>query len=317
MHYFWYGPALSMAVVGFGQQLEEQSIAPSLTDPNTEILSLEEERNERMTVPVTIDGTGPYDFMIDTGSQATAVTHEINQALSLESLGMATLVGMASRRPVEVVELDSLELGNSTIHNLAAPVLYKNHVGADGIIGLDSLQDFRVLIDFREETIAVEDVTKKRGSRRGFEIVVRARHKLGQLLITNAEIEGVKATVIIDTGAQASLANTALRERIRTKRAQEVTTTDVNGVSMIGQMSFVRTLDIGGVTLRNVPITFADTPAFEALGLEDKPVLSLGMNHLKMFDRVAIDFSRQRVLFDLPRAVERRMRQSNYPTRMN
>ena len=311
MHYLWYAPVLSAAVVGFGQPLDQQSIAPSLTDPNTEILSLEEERYERLTIPVTIDGSGPYNFMIDAGSQATAVTHEIHSALSLESLGMATLVGMASSRPVEVVELDRLELGTSTIHNLAAPVLNRHHVGADGIIGLDSLQDFRVLIDFREETIAVEDVTKKKGSRRGFDIVVRARHKLGQLLITDARIEGVKATVIIDTGAQASLANNALRERIRTKRAQDVTTTDVNGVSMIGQLSFVRSLEIEGVSLRDVPITFADAPAFEALGLKDQPVLSLGMNHLKMFDRVAIDFSSQRVLFDVPREVERQMRNAN------
>ena len=317
MHYFYYGPALAMAAIGFGQATDQQSIAPSFANPDAEILSLQEERHDRMTIPVTIGGSGPYNFMIDTGSQATAVSHEINNALSLESLGTATLVGMASRRAVPLVELDSLEMGNSTIHNLAAPVLYRHHVGADGIIGLDSLQDFRVLIDFRKDQMLVEDVTKKRGSQRGFEIVVRARHKLGQLLITNAEIEGVKATVIIDTGAQASLANTALQDRIRTKRAQEVTTTDVNGVSLQGQMSFVRTLEIEGVTLRNVPITFADTPAFEALGLKDKPVLSLGMNHLKMFDRVAIDFSRQRILFDLPRSVARGLNRNSYSPRTN
>ncbi len=317
MHSLWYGPALSLAFIGMGQQQGDQSIAPNFTNPNTEILSLEEERNERMTVPVTIDGAGPYNFMIDTGSQATAVTHRINNALGLESLGMATLVGMASRRPVEVVELDSLELGGSTIHNLAAPVLYRDHVGADGIIGLDTLQDFRVLIDFREETMVIEDVTKQKASQRGFEIVVRARHKLGQLLITNAEVEGVKATVIIDTGAQASLANNALRRRIRTKRAETVQTTDVNGVSASGEMSFVRRLEIGGVNLSNVPITFADTPAFEALGLKDKPVLSLGMNHLRLFDRVAIDFSRQRVLFDLPRSADRGLRDITHSARYN
>jgi predicted aspartyl protease len=221
---------------------------------------------------------------------------------------MATLVGMASTRPVEVVELDRLEFGSSVIHNLAAPVLNRNHVGADGIIGLDTLQDFRVLIDFREETIAVQDVSQERLSTSGFEIIVRARHARGQLLITDARIEGVKATVIIDTGAQASMANNALRERIRTKRSQNVLTTDVNGVSMIGNMSYVRSLEIEGLQLNNVPITFADAPAFEALGLKDKPVLSLGMQHLKMFDRVAIDFSRRRVLFDIPREVQRKLR---------
>jgi predicted aspartyl protease len=315
MQYFWLAPLMTLTLLGTEQPGEEQAVAPSLTNPATEVLSLDEDRNERLTVPVLIDGAGPYNFMIDTGSQATAVTHEINESLSLESLGMATLVGMASRRPVEVVELDQLEVGSHVIHNLAAPVLNRRNLGADGIIGLDMLQDFRVLLDFKNETIAVEDVSSK-NSTRGFEIVVRARHKLGQLLITDAVVEGVKATVIIDTGAQGSIGNIALQRRIRANRAQEVTTTDVNGVSITGELSYVRSLEIEGIRLRDVPVAFADAPAFEALGLKNRPVLSLGMQHLKMFDRVAIDFTRQRVLFDLPRGVERALRRRS-ATRFN
>jgi len=283
--------------------------APSLINPAVaEVLALEEERNRRLTVPVHIDGSGPFDFMIDTGSQATAVTREINATLGLRPAGTATLVGMASRRAVELVEVARLDIGSHTITDFAAPVLERAHVGADGIVGLDSLQDFRVMIDFREQTIALEDMRGREPGRRGFEIVVRARQKLGQLLITDAIVEGVHATVIIDTGAQASLANNALRERIRTQRASEVTTTDVNGVDLIGQMSLMRTLTIEGLSLTNVPLTFADTPAFEALGLTDTPALSLGMQHLALFDRVAIDFANRRVMFDVPADIARAMR---------
>jgi hypothetical protein len=248
--------------------------------------------------------------MIDTGSQATAVTREINATLGLRPAGTATLVGMASRRAVELVEVARLDIGSHTITDFAAPVLERAHVGADGIVGLDSLQDFRVMIDVREQTIALEDMRGREPGRRGFEIVVRAHQKLGQLLITDAIVEGVRATVIIDTGAQASLANNALRERIRTQRASEVTTTDVNGVDLVGQMSLMRTLTIEGLSLTNVPLTFADTPAFEALGLTDTPALSLGMNHLGLFDRVAIDFANRRVMFDVPSDIARAMRQN-------
>ncbi|QFT76855.1 aspartyl protease family protein [Erythrobacter sp. THAF29] len=296
--------------------LTTDAIAPDLTSEGTQVLDLEEERNRRMTIPVTIGGSGPFDFLIDTGSQATAVTHQIDRGLALPRLGLATVVGMASRREVEVVEVNDLVVGTHTIHNITAPVLNRDHLGADGIIGLDSLQDFRVLIDFRKETITLEDVTKKM-SRRGFEIIVRARQKLGQLLITDAMVEGVRATVIIDTGAQASLGNLALQERIRARRRAEVLTMDVNGVTMTGDLAYVRSLEIEGLALRNVPLTFADAPAFEALGLKDQPVLSIGMQHLKMFDRVAIDFGSQRILFDVPRDVARAMRrvnQSNYVT---
>lgn len=313
MSELWALPAFLLTfTANFGEPpaaVGEQAIAPNLTDPATEILDLEDEANDRMTVPVMIDNKGPFDFMIDTGSQATAVTDRINAGLALPSLGTATVIGMASRRSVNMVEVDTLTMGKHEIYNLESPVLNRANVGADGIIGLDTLQDFRVLIDFRDDTIAVEDTLAAK-NRRGFEIVVRAREKHGQLLVTDAYVEGVRTVVIVDTGAQASLANEALREKIRTKRAEEVTTTDVNGVSMIGQLSLVRSLSFGGLTLTDVPLAFADAPAFEALGLKDKPALSLGMQHLRLFDRVAIDFTSQRILFDVPRDVARAMRRA-------
>lgn len=283
--------------------------ASALIDPAAEVLALERERHSRMTLPVMVEGTGPFAFMIDTGSQATAITHEIRTAANLAPAGKAVLVGMASRREVELASVGRIDFGANSFTNFSAPVLSREHVGADGIIGLDALQDFRVLIDFRKQTIAVEDAST-RAKRGGYDIVVRASSRLGQLLITDALVEGVRATVIIDTGAQSSLGNTALRDRIRAKRAQEVVTTDVNGVDIVGELAFVRSLDIGGLSLTNVPLIFADTPAFAALGLREQPVLAIGMQHLALFDRVAIDFGQQRILFDVPADIARAIRQA-------
>ncbi len=291
--------------------------AAGLVDPSAEVLALEQERHNRFTLPVLVEGTGPFAFMIDTGSEATAVTHEIRAAAKLAPAGKAVLIGMASRREVDLASVRRIEFGTNSYTNFAAPVLAREHVGADGIIGLDALQDYRVLIDFRKQTIALEDAGTK-VQRGGFDIVVRARSRLGQLLITNAIVEGVRATVIIDTGAQASLGNLALRERIRAKRSEEVITTDVNGVDMVGQLAFVRSLSIEGMSLSDVPLTFADTPAFAALGLQDQPTIAIGMQHLALFDRVAIDFGRQRILFDLPadaaRAMKEARRRGSSPT---
>jgi predicted aspartyl protease len=283
--------------------------AEAVVGSAAEVLALEEERYRRLTLPVMVEGTGPFAFMIDTGSQATAITQEIRAALGLAPAGTATLVGMASRRTVDLATVERIDFGSNSFTNFTAPVLERAHVGADGILGLDALQDFRVLIDFRQQTIAVEDATASKPAGR-FEIVVRARRRLGQLLITDALVEGVRATVIIDTGAQASLGNTALLERLRARRMSEVVTTDVNGVDLTGDLGFVRTLTIEGIALSNVPLTFADTPAFAALGLEGKPVLALGMQHLAMFDRVAIDFAQQRVLFDVSPDVARDLREA-------
>ncbi|MXP13248.1 hypothetical protein GRI44_00495 [Altererythrobacter confluentis] len=279
-----------------------QMAAPELTAASTaaEIVSGEEDRYQRMTVPVTIGGQGPFRFMIDTGSQATVVTRGLSDKLQLQPVGVATVVGMASRVPVQLVALDGLEFAERVFDNISAPLLEARHVGADGILGLDSLQDMRVLIDFRQDTIAVDQASEASGDR-GYEIVVRARRKLGRLIITDAVIDGVRAAVIIDTGAQNSVGNMALSRKLRASTSDLTSATDVNGAIMTGSQDIARVLRIDGMQLNNVPITFTDSPAFDVLELTRKPALILGMGNLRMFDRVAIDFASRKVLFDLPR----------------
>ncbi len=268
-------------------------------DPATEILIGTPDRYERMTIPVTVEGQGPFRFMIDTGSQATVVTRGLSDQLQLRPVGTATVVGMASRVAVQLVELNGLEFAARVFDNISAPLLEARHVGADGILGLDSLQDMRVMIDFRDETIAV-DTAKRLGGNSGFEIIVRARRKLGRLIITDAVIDGVRTSVIIDTGAQSSIGNMALHRKLRGRNGEIVESTDVHGKILSGPLNVVRSLRINDMQLKNASITFSDSPAFEALGMADRPTLILGMGNLRMFDRVAIDFESRQVLFDLP-----------------
>lgn len=271
----------------------------------------------RMTVPVTIEGEGPFRFMIDTGAEATVVTRGLTDKLGLRPIGSATVVGMASSKNVQLVELNGLEFAQRILDNIEAPLLEARNVGADGILGLDSLQDLRVLIDFRTDTIAVDDA-EKLGGNRGYEIVVRARSRLGRLIITEAVIDGVKTSVILDTGAQTSFGNLKLKKRLRSRKRDVVSSTDVNGVQIVGDRHFVKTLKIQGVELQNMPITFADSPAFAALELEKRPALILGMRDLRLFDRIAIDFESRRVLFDLPPGSRKRqlIQDNFFPSRV-
>ena len=264
-----------------------------------EVVTGATDRANRMTVPVTIAGHGPFHFLIDTGSQATVVTRGLRDRLQLPSLGQATLVGMAARRQVELVRVDGLEFAARVFDAIKAPLLEAQHVGADGILGLDSLQDLRVLIDFRAETVAVNDA-RALGGDRGYEIVVRARNRLGRLIITQATVDGVRTAVVIDTGAQGSMGNRALEKRLCGRERGEVTTTDVTGATLVGNLKHAGVLEIGRMRLAGVPIAYADAPAFAALGLADKPAMVLGIGDLRSLDRIAIDFAQRSVLFDVP-----------------
>ncbi|MXO89346.1 retroviral-like aspartic protease family protein [Pontixanthobacter aquaemixtae] len=272
---------------------------PSLLPPD-DIVEGRTDYYDRMTVPVTISGEGPFRFMIDTGAQATVITRGLSEKLKLPTIGSAVVVGMGSREDVELVQLDGLEFADRTLGDIAAPLLEARNVGADGILGLDSLQDMRVMIDFRSQTIAVNDASAL-GGNSGYEIIVRARRKLGRLIIANATIDGVRTAVVIDTGAQSSFGNLKLQKRLRGARNRvEVSSQDVNGAVIIGKRHYAKRFQIQGLQLNNMPITFAESPAFAALGLSERPAIIMGMRDLRLFNRVAIDFEKRQVLFDLP-----------------
>lgn len=273
-------------------------IAPDLVEGQAD-------HHKRMTIPVTIEGEGPFNFMIDTGAQATVVTRRLAEKLALAPAGRATVVGMAGSKAVDLFAVNGLEFAERIFDNIEAPMLEARNIGADGILGLDSLQDLRVMIDFRDNTIAVNDA-RELGGNKGYEIIVRARHKLGRLIITDAKIDGVKTAVVIDTGAQNSFGNLALKRKMRTRNDDIVTSTDVLGEQLTGNRSIARLVRIQTMQLENMPITFTDSPAFAALNLNQRPALILGMRDLRLLNRIAIDFETRQVLFDIPKSGNRR-----------
>ena len=279
--------------------LSAQAPAASAASPTPDIIQAQRDRYERMTVPVTINGRGPFRFLVDTGAQATVVTARVTDDLGLVPTGRATLVAMASRTAVETIALDGLEFAGRRFNNLTTPLLRDRDIGADGIIGLDSLQDLRVILDFRADAITVSDAPLGTGD--GYEIVVRARRRLGQMIITDARIDGVRTAVIIDTGSWHSLGNLALQRKLRAEHSDSMVSTDVAGASIRSDIAVLNDLRIGPLGLSSLPVGFTDSPAFAALGLADKPALILGIGNLRPFDRVAIDFSSRRVLFDVPK----------------
>jgi predicted aspartyl protease len=226
---------------------------------------------------VRIGRHGPYDFLIDTGAERTVLARGLAERLGLAPSGRATLMGVAGSIAVDLVDVAEVRLGSRTFFDLSAPLLEGSHIGADGIIGLDGLQNQRVLIDFRRNLIAVDDA-KALGGNRGYEIVVRARRRGDQLIMTNAVVDGVKTDVIIDTGAQNSIGNRALQRALARKRlAEQTKLTSVTGQQILADIVYARRIRLGNLDLTQMPVAFADAPPFLRLGLHDKPALESGL----------------------------------------
>ena len=268
-----------------------------------DVIAARTDAAQRMTVPVRLSERGPYRFLIDTGAMTTVLSRSLASDLAItHDKKQALLIGVAGSQMVDTVRIDQLDLGRRSFYNLLAPLLEAEHIGADGILGLDSLQGQRVLIDFKRKLIAVDDA-KALGGNNGFEIVVTARRRSGQLIMTDAMLDGVKVNVVIDTGADTSIGNMALARTLARRKDAATTLTSVTGQTVPARIGMGRALTIDKIRFQNVLIAYTQSPAFAALGLDKKPALLLGIRDLRSLDRVAIDFSTRRILFDVPFAL--------------
>jgi predicted aspartyl protease len=186
-----------------------------------------------------------------------------------------------------------------------APALARDDLGALGLLGVDSLASQKVLFDFEKQTMKVTPSRKaqQRPVERGT-VVVRARSRLGRLVFADAQADGQKIRVILDTGSQVTIGNEALRRKLTDKKrlgpVSPVDIVSVTGGKLEGDYSFIKHLRIGGVNVADMPIAFADAHPFRQLGLSDRPAMLLGMDALALFDRVSVDFANRRVEFGLP-----------------
>jgi predicted aspartyl protease len=267
------------------------------TASETDLVATGLDAHERMTVPVRIGTSGPHDFVIDTGAQNTVLSTALARRLSLAPSARATLLGVAGSRMVDTVEVEELGIGRRTFNGLIAPLLEREHIGAEGIVGLDSLQGQRVLLDFKRKVMAVDEA-RQLGGNRGFEIVVTARRRSGQLIMTNARIDGIPVDVVIDTGADTTIGNRALQRAMSRRNRGHAMLQSVTGQQLLADVGVANTLAFAGIQLTKVTLAFADAPPFAHLDLDRKPAILLGMRELRHFNRVAIDFNSRKILFD-------------------
>lgn len=277
----------------------ERGAAPVDGDTQAQQVAWKDDGNQRMTVPVTLAGSGPFRFLVDTGADRTVVSRQLAGRLRLDAGRGGILHSVTGTSPVRTVTVRQLQLSQRTIGTIDAPVLEAEHLGAEGILGTDSLGTQRVLFDFKNKRLTITPAVRKRQKDEVGTIVVRASRRAGRLILTQATADDQRLTVVLDTGSEVSIGNAALKRALTSRgllqRDGTIELISVTGAKLIGDYTFVRELEIGGVTLTNLAIVFADAHTFGQMKLEAKPALLLGMNALQAFDQVSIDFANKRM----------------------
>jgi hypothetical protein len=282
-------------------------LPPAQYDPTLTIGGQDVEARKvrtRLSVDVEVNGRGPYRFIVDSGADTSVVGLRIAHDLELPLGRPAVLHGMTARNLVDRVKVDELRLGTTTVTDLQLPALREIDLGGEGIVGIDALQQQRLMMDFERQTIKVEDARVVRYKPQPGEIVVIARRERGQLILTHVRARGISLDAVIDTGSEITIGNLALRDKLVRRKGQtleEIEATGVTGATMKLQVAVIDELELGPILLRNVPMAFADVPPFKMFGLADEPALLIGTDLLDTFRRVSLDFKARKVRFQLRR----------------
>ncbi len=255
-----------------------------------------------MTVPVMIDGKGPFDFVIDTGADRTVISRELAADLNLPGGAPVAVHATSGVSVASTALVDTLQVGPVRIEQLQAPLLARSDLGAAGMLGIDSLKDQSVVMDFRTGKLTVQTARTRVDAPNT--IVVYGKRRYGELILVDAYVRGVQIYVILDSGAQNSIANPVLaqmlaRRTVGQRSAPVVDIVSVTGGTTAGTFAVLPNMSLGGVTLNNLPIAFAELDSFARFHLDDKPAMLLGMDVLRAFERVTVDFKHKHVDFAL------------------
>ncbi len=125
-----------------------------------------------IVIPVKINNAGPFDFMVDTGSQIVVVDPSLASQLQLKVQGTVGLVSAANYAAASVTILDTLEAGSHRVEKLLAAVQDLGQIQAAdshirGVLGQSFLTHFDMLIDNEHKLLCFDETHAMREKVRG------------------------------------------------------------------------------------------------------------------------------------------------------
>jgi predicted aspartyl protease len=281
-------------------------------DAASAILAARTDGNSHLTVEVMINGKGPYHFVIDTGAERTVIADNVAAALGLNRGNTVTINGISNRITAPTVRIDTLSFGPFERNNLTLPILPRQFLYADGYLGLDAINGTRVTFDFQNHALHVEQPKAPIYQIDPDSEIARVRAKGadGRLRVTDCLVDSVPATTFIDTGAEVSVGNESLLYNLRRRNKRlaaigTMTLTGVTGGEVTGDIIPVERIRLQGLAFTNGSLVIADVPDFSMWKLRLRAALLIGMDYLRQFAAVTIDYRNKEIRFELSLAPPR------------
>ena len=232
------------------------------TESTAERVPMRVSENGRATVRLTINGDGPYVFVVDTGSNRTAVTSRLAARLGLRAVAATAVVTSTSAATGAVIELDEVTVGAVTRRALPAAVLPENAQAAigrdaDGLLGQDFLKGQDYTLDYGRGRLVWND--RAGGDRDAVRLALREDEGRWLVALPQDASDRHPLWFVPDSGAQSIvLFDRGAAQRLPLSPLAGVFTLSTVLGSSNARASLVGVLRVGALLLRDQPAIVID-----------------------------------------------------------
>ena len=265
-------------------------------------------QRSRIIVPVVINRTGPYEFLVDTGTGSTIVDPVLATELHLKTRGSVEVVGVGFSTAASFAYLDLLEAGSHSVTNHPVEVEDLQPVQAAdlhfrGILGGDFLGHFDVLMDYAHRMLCLDDTKVMQAAVKGGHIALVTPSQtpdevpLTTLLIIPVHLSGFGARqllLMLDSGANAScLFNHAVNLAPGLRQTRQRDGYGADGVKRGFSILPPQSIQIGSFNIQQVSFAAPADSGENALTSKEDGLLTTGL-----FRRVFISYADRFVVLD-------------------
>jgi len=260
-------------------------------------LEVKKARTGHLLVRPIANGHPAGWFIFDTGAGVCCVTSSSGAELRLERIGEIGAIGGGGQAKAPVYRARELKLGplHCADHPLMAVDLafLEQHLGekVSGIIGFGVLSQCVAVVDLEQATVELHDPGRYKLSRGTWTALDLSK----RVPVITAAFEGHEGRFLLDTGdhGHVSFDEPAVR-KWNLLEGRELTDSKLGGVGgfIAAKKGKIAKLEIGGVTLADLPATFA----VEAKGTHGQTERAgkIGAGVLQQFVLV-VDYGQQRM----------------------
>jgi hypothetical protein len=258
--------------------------------------------NNHISVPVCVNGSGPYWFLLDSGAGSTLLSKKLADSLGIAAEGDLPMRGVGGFGKIGQGTIDSLSLGGLTLDVTTVHILDFDTIGrtpgfhAAGIIGYDLFTRFPVLIDFQSRQLTIFDSRRDRLPALSDTLAVEI---YAQLPIIISRINDIQVRLALDLGSQLGVVvryNAPVYDDLLAALGDHPQKTRISGAGGM-HSALLGTADVmqfGSTTIRRPMIVLSE--GFETFPFPDYIEGLLGVEILKQFD-LLLDYPSHRVLF--------------------